>query len=136
MIDPKSLRIGNYIMNYSALSVVEGVYWDNPYQEHRAMVKNVERGNYAQPFAKDMSGITLTEEWLIRLGFSRLYNYGPIPQPVAFSLLGYFHIFENMNNWSLMIVDKTIKSDINYVHQLQNIFYVLTNEELIIKGEG
>ena len=68
--------------------------------------------------------IPLTEEWLTKFGFELIE--------------GNFHLYAN--GFSLDIngsitkfwVNETIV-DIKYVHQLQNLFFALTGEELKIK---
>jgi hypothetical protein len=74
--------------------------------------------------------IPLTEEWLLRFGFEK-------------SRLGYFTIFCGSNVMSVycfedfsrvQIVTQTV-STINHVHQLQNIYFALTGEELTLKTE-
>jgi hypothetical protein len=73
----------------------------------------------------------LTEEWLIKVGFIKLDSEG------------YFYIHEynmgfkvsedlKMVAWNNLHLDGV---KIEYLHQLQNLFYAITNEELTIKNE-
>lgn len=79
---------------------------------------------------KDLQPIPLTEEWLLRFGFEK-------------SRLGYFTVFCGNNVMSVccfddfsrvQIVTQTV-STINHVHQLQNLYFALTGEELTLKTE-
>lgn len=86
--------------------------------------------------------IPLTEDWLLKFGFRKGHNeYGNT-----------FHIMDTngytakftVEHWSdesiqdeykgLFWCDRVINKDANkYVHQLQNLYFALTGEELIIK---
>ena len=75
--------------------------------------------------------IPLTEEWLLKFGFE------------CFADGQYEKIFENLDfNWDketglyifLRTQEDNIKPDhIKHVHQLQNLYFALTGEELTIK---
>jgi hypothetical protein len=81
--------------------------------------------------AKEVEGIPLNEEWLKKFGFE------PSNEKDKYYFLG--------NNIAVSCADNKIKfimgnficslvlSEIQYVHQLQNLFYCLTNQELTIK---
>jgi len=138
---PEELRVGNIILgNGKIITVtdirrnelvelgykgsVNGDVSDDPYRSNEA------------PWLAKCSGIPLTEEWLIKFGFSypknqssfywiklsaSLFNINPdngvvwINNPVG----------EPFNNPAL----------IEYVHQLQNLYFALMGHELIIKTE-
>lgn len=85
--------------------------------------------------------IPLTEEWLIKFGFvnnseitsihdkSFTVKYeAPIHYKVEKHFGGQFRVF-NVDTKNEVI----IKNNIKYVHQLQNLYFVLTGEELEIK---
>jgi hypothetical protein len=80
--------------------------------------------------------ILITEDWLIKLGF---YEYDRMGENIFFSMKQY-----NDMNWNLHfnrnILTVSFKDlvwnksfEINYVHQLQNLFYCLCGYELTIK---
>jgi hypothetical protein len=66
--------------------------------------------------------IPLTEEWLLKFGFDDLgtYGYGR----------GNFHICLHENEFYFPINNR--KVFIKHVHQLQNLYFALTGEELTI----
>ncbi len=70
--------------------------------------------------------ITLTEEWLVKLGFDKIsgYEYRKGEFVAEYSILNYNFLWNNF----------VITIDLNHVHQLQNIYFALTNEELILKN--
>ena len=128
----KELRFGNYIMAISD-KVIETVI---KLEKNKINACN---DTYFIP-------IPLTEEWLIKFGFKydeqdeayikgilhiedrdtdRYLNKGTKDK-----LKGYFGIWFNPHN---CYVNNCFIIDIKYVHQLQNLYFALTGEELTIK---
>jgi len=115
-IKPQEIRIGNYIDNYSMpfLAVTGRLL--------RAFDESKE-------YCKLYKPIPLTSEWLVKLGFvSDNDKYDPIYKKGHVSLMGSGII----NDWILRHDSHGIVN-IQYLHQLQNGFYMITGEELIIK---
>ena len=79
---------------------------------------------------KNTKGITLTEQWIINLGFINLI----ISEHWIFPLV----IKKDKFGWTLQIstVNGLIicSSTINYVHELQNLYFAITKEELVYAG--
>jgi hypothetical protein len=100
------LRIGNLVKD--------------PYGETIKLV-SVERD------ASMLRPIELTEEWLVKFGFKRngSYIYAPMVNNYSLGIYksdnGYRFAISNWNSISIM-----------YIHQLQNLYFSLTNEELTI----
>ena len=115
------LRINNYIL-------------DKRSNEHKIVKAISSMGELAMvrfenemdiPFKKELSGILLTEEWLIKFGFEFLRQQG-----------GTQGVFSNG------VIELTLSNSGNiyygikilpYVHKLQNLYYALKDEELTIK---
>ena len=79
-------------------------------------------------------GIELTEEWLNRLGFNGIANGKYF---IGFNYCEYSvqKVGDIYNKWYFNHeFDKTkrITSNIKYVHQLQNLYFALTGDELKI----
>lgn len=97
------LRIGNWFIQYDEPEQFDGDFYH----------------------LSDIKFIPLTEEWLLKLGFKEVsdriyvknYHYG-----YEFGITNYFVI----KNGKHFIRYKHIK----YIHQLQNLYFALTNEEL------
>lgn len=116
------LRIGNYILSVdkkvgSVISLAkEGV---------GIMITEL---LFSYEFYEKVRPIPLTEEWLLKFGFVKLDTSD------IFYILGYnmqLKVSEclNMVAWhNLMLHDVKIE----YVHQLQNLYFALTGEELKI----
>jgi len=80
-------------------------------------------------FVEDLEGIPLTEEILIKAGFintsSGYYSNGKIE-------IGYTTTDDWLEYEYISITGQTEMTALKYVHQLQNLYYALTNEELVI----
>jgi hypothetical protein len=101
--------------------MVEGIYDDDLY-----FYEDDSRDSLVGNPLSNFSPIPLTEEWLLNLGFVK-------------GLSGAFYIGDCIFHISGYLSDKfddyMIKDNIKYVHQLQNIFFALTGEELIVDKE-
>ncbi len=112
------LRIGNkfYLPNGEIGTV--------SYHEIRLLTVAMEQPNYKP--------ISITEEWLLKFGFklinepNKRYHYGRLCLQFCKSRL-YPSGRTFFNNWA--ILDNLPK----HVHQLQNLYFALTGEELTIK---
>lgn len=69
--------------------------------------------------------IPITEEWLLKLGFT---------QSPAFKNLYFIGTFLNitLGNKIMFEINDQIISEIKYVHQLQNLYFALTQKELAV----
>jgi hypothetical protein len=122
------LRIGNLFI------LPNGDIGKISYHEIRLMVVAIEKPDY-QP-------IPLTEEWLLKFGFVQSSN----------NLGNTFHILKKDGVIVMFTIEHWTNTDINskyhnhwhceyllnghklqYLHQLQNIYFALTGEELTIK---
>jgi|DEB0MinimDraft_10_1074344.scaffolds.fasta_scaffold03054_9 hypothetical protein len=116
------LRIGNwvYISNVGEVQV-EGVDYGIMHNIHRYEEDSV-------------VGIPLTEEWLEKFGFEKVTDkdnvYGR-----HFYRLNQVDIFWDLDDggWLPFGFNVSNSVDFCYVHQLQNLYFALTGEELEIK---
>jgi hypothetical protein len=121
MIKRNELRIGNYVMdNVSG----EWMIVDEIGENVGAIVIN--RDKYPLPEGWNMGYIPLTPEILERCGFEQnspvygdYYNNGDI------------FIFKEKDGF-MLFDEGSIGNPFNYLHQLQNLFFALTGEELEI----
>jgi hypothetical protein len=124
MINANELRIGNYIFiaNSHPIVLVDAIIND-PFELY---VKDLDGIYIDYDYSLYAEPIPLTEEWLFRLGFNKYGDW-----------------FCEMNvNINISLVHKKtfigqdceveIKN-ITTVHQLQNLYFALTGEELQIK---
>ena len=75
-----------------------------------------------------LNPIPLTEEWLLKFGFE--YEHDHNSDTFIFYKENVKIIF---NNISFDFVFDKSEIELKYVHQLQNLFFALTNKELEIK---
>ena len=112
MLKANEIRLGNYYDHNGEYrqvtpSVIEEVW-------------NAER-TWCKP-------IPLTEELLLKMGFKYIGGEG-------YALDNGFSIYSSLRNGWMAIGTKLVPNikGVQYIHQLQNLYYALTNEELIIK---
>lgn len=108
MIKANELRIGNYFQSNVVGTLCIG-------QIHPA-----DFALYDGVILSNIEPIPLTEEWLIKFGFS-VYKHG--------AELGNFSILKLLNPIEYNCLGVNLK----YVHQLQNLYFCLCGEELTIK---
>jgi hypothetical protein len=77
------------------------------------------------------SPIPLTEEWLLKFGFEWNITY----QAIYKEGFGFYLNYLYRGGYSLTTFKKvtTVVCCLRYVHQLQNLYFALCNEELVIK---
>ena len=131
---PTDLRIGNYVYYEHTTHIVSGVHGNKVYSW---WVKDGEP--VIEYEAKDISGtqvenpymdvinqyepIPLTEEWLLKFGGTyKSYGYGD-DEWKSWNING-FSFRQNGKGITFTLGD----NDIDYVHELQNLFYVLKKE--------
>ena len=107
MIQANELRLGNLVNLRGHITEIQALKSD------RCMALD----DFAE--YEDLEPIPLSEEWISNLNSLGRYNCN-------------FH--NPTKRWFLMIGDNIDVSDgFNHVHQLQNVYFALTNEELTIK---
>jgi len=110
------LRIGNYIDYETEREIVT-------MQITYEYIRLIHNGN------KNFKPIELTEDWLLKFGFKyslRLDDFMFKDQNDVFEIQPYKKGFLNLVIWH----DNEILQEIKYVHQLQNLYFALTGEEL------
>lgn len=125
------LRTGNLIQtDYEGTMEVVNInserleYIDAKKPNYRAI------GRFELAFVKP---IPLTEEWLLKFGFEKVSRTWRFILPVGICELGIRYSSANPSYYSAFINEQFMTREIQYVHQLQNLFFAITNEELIIK---
>jgi hypothetical protein len=121
MKNTDGLQIGNYLnfKNTNDLAAVYLIHGDNHFDCRDEYGSFIPNGNY--------EFIKLDANWLEYLGFIKLDTDG------------YFYIHEDKMGFKVsedlkMVAWNNLHLDgvkIDYVHQLQNLFYSITNEKLI-----
>jgi hypothetical protein len=130
------LRIGNYATIENGVwptmkgipLIVNGTrcYKDNDFPASTGDV-NLNEGEYNQ-FDEFIRPVPLTEEWLLKFGFE-LQLRGTIKDYLKFNSDGVSEMLISSINgteWTTY----GVRYKIQYVHQLQNLYYALTGQEL------
>jgi hypothetical protein len=112
----EELMIGNYI---SDIHASESSYW----QVKQLLGKVCYYGDYYSEEYENLKPIPLTEEWLVRFGAEkRSLHYYKLNGIIICVQDFFFECYLG-----------GINVHIKYVHQLQNLYYTLTNKHLTIK---
>lgn len=112
---PNELRIGNYYYWGQDNEILQVTLFD--FYELYTGEENID----------SWKPIPLTEEWLLKFGFK--YN----KKEMGF-LKDNFHIEVRGYGCPVFVYPTFHLTDIKHVHQLQNLYFSLTGEELTIKG--
>jgi len=81
---------------------------------------------------EDAEPIPLTREWLEKFGLFKYNNAWVFEMPEERQYLGGFSIFDYGNRLAYNTSD-IINPPLEFVHQLQNLYFALTGEELTLK---
>ena len=139
MINANELRIGNLVLNvFDNPLIVASI---NPYYSLANPVEGINSRSVDglplgfSPFDK-IKPIKLTEKWLLNMGFKKEFNNG-MPSGHTYwegdkiDLTNDLELSTSSHMYASISVTGSIQ--FKYVHQLQNIYKALTNEELNIK---
>lgn len=127
MILPNDLRIGNFV--HTAIGFGDGVniIIDKISQiSHDSVMLSLYDGikiNYDA-----IQGIPITPEWMERFGFKKVVDNG---WPVRYVLDDYNEYFED-KEW-IINGDRITSVELEYVHQLQNLYFAIVGNEMPIE---
>lgn len=123
---PEELRIGNFYNHVKAGEIQLDAEWIS----------------YFAKFTELLEPIPLTEDWLKKMGFEQDTALGlstntyskQVKSDMPNWIFGLSHVLP-INNWQLYLgkSQQYQVTTIEFVHQLQNLFYALTGEELTIQ---
>lgn len=115
MKNAKELRIGNLV-------TIDGVVVEIYEVTHGV----IEIANGAEPYSiNDIEPIPITEEWLISVGFVKQLD-GNYKHPNSHEIEVFFH-----NRGFEVMVNSTCKNHIKHVHDVQNMYFALTGDEVL-----
>ncbi|MEN5306801.1 hypothetical protein ABE425_04755 [Chryseobacterium cucumeris] len=106
MIAPQELRLGNKVLRNGIIVTVDNqTFWD------------------VEKYPDQYEPIELNEDWLLKFGFHKVQY--------SFWINGL--AVHNNTPFEFYILYEQNRTYIKYVHQLQNLYFALTGEELKIK---
>ena len=133
MTQPQELRLGNLLQDDKGnICTVRRLSREDEEDILIEEKMNLKTLNY------DVFGIPLTEEILLKFGFNKDYKKGYIGIDVSnsdFVLTEPLKMGEWQTNYTFQFETGSVPKfkEIEYVHQLQNIFFSLCGEELTFK---
>lgn len=131
MIRMEELRIGN-IVSYRGEKdcIVSNI--GNSFETVKQVGLNIQP--YGSDDLNEYEPIPLTEEWLLKFGFvEELFNGEIKTSDFYKGRIGILGNIGDSNIRQLRFELKCCQVFIQYVHQLQNLYFALTNEELEVK---
>ena len=118
----QDLRIGNYVNHICNDELVTDVIADVGYHLLSSPKSTTSRKD--SDVVKELKPIPLTEEWLLKFGFEKLKGWD---DTFFFQLNGVQILEYNGSGYDYN------SFNIKHAHQLQNLYFALTGEELTIK---
>jgi hypothetical protein len=124
---PKELRLGNYILDRGGkvLKIDFMEYLQEGY-DCKVGQNIVFAGEEVHPMTEYTDYATptpITDQWITKLGFeSNTFNWK----------LGDFRMSKNQGRYIIAFRSQILLRDVKHVHQLQNLYFALTGEELTI----
>lgn len=109
----QDLRIGNLVNEYGIPTIIDS-----------RMLQGIESANEGNKIIIDLSYIPLTEEWLLKFGFYKNIDTELFEKSgfqIDFSVIKCHFYLPNYGDWY---------NELEFVHQLQNLYFALTGEEL------
>jgi hypothetical protein len=131
-MEANELRIGNYVFYRDKDTLLE---------VSNIGVKGFETINYqglvyGSCDVNEYNPIPITKEWLLKFGFELTSNYPPEGKMFTYKdIKGY--MLDVCIAYQFISVSQNIGTvrikNVKYIHQLQNLYFYLTGEELTIK---
>lgn len=124
---PTEFRIGNYLISKRD----DAVLFVDEINQSDIVTIVLDRSKYPLPMGWEAEPIELTDEWLEKLGFEKKWEsngaYYIWEKPgVEFGI----YLNKHSEYW---FEDYSSGLEIKYVHQLQNLYFALTEGELTLK---
>lgn len=136
-MNPTELRLGNFIDYEATTHMITGLGESTCNSKWLGYPEDIYLHSYSE-----LKPIVLTEEWLVKFGFelkAKEFNFWGKNGWHISNTNGSFQKDTGdvivQEEWYLFIADKPVHMlpKIQYVHQLQNLYFSLTGEELTLK---
>lgn len=129
-MDPKDLRIGNYIQQDGKVVQVQSVSNDGiGYFHFETQASNKEELFHADENGK---GIPLTEKWLLKLGFEDIGG-DDYERTFVYKDNRRIKIKAHQPDLIHLEIANNYWGQIQFVHNLQNLYHALIAEDLVAK---
>lgn len=128
-MEARELRIGNYVFeDYGGVYVVREI------RENKILISKSKKAIAVGYKKEEIIPIPLTEEWLLKFGYS-ITTSNSAGKRYSKVVKGVFAADLSLTYWDTTIdAGKIFRMDryIKHVHQLQNLYFALTGEELTL----
>ena len=134
MINPNELRVGNKVTMPFLGDVILDVIGIAVNSENKTFIQTEnQKDNFFELPIKHQP-IPLTEEWLVRFGFEKAIT--------AFTYFWHYKkirisqndTFVGKDTFLCMLIGNNLGTNIQHVHQLQNLYFALAGEELTLNS--
>ena len=124
MLDPKEVRAGNWVLKITGTDTNTKSFYE---------YKPIALDEYYYPFAKVCFPIKLSSTILGKSGFQHEFGdwYKNLPSELIEGGLPFLRYKHKEKSW--YIKDMKLPAQPVYLHQLQNLYYALTGQELTIR---
>ena len=138
VMEAKKLRIGNLVGIQETALHADGCNYLEAIFEIEELKKDVAqfKGYHSGEYYKDLKGVKINEGLLSLYGFKRSNErliYLPVPEiksEIHYEKHNYGNVIVLYNDFGSFI-----PNDIEYLHELQNLFFAITGTELELKHE-
>ena len=135
-IKPEELRLGNYVKDRGGKTIRIDFFehFEKDY-DCKFGQKNFFNGDEVHPlteYTQYAQPIALTEEWLLKFGFIKIENINCWVKNWGRNGAEFVKFDDYYKLFSYQLGNANYRVIEYGVHQLQNIFYAITNQELII----
>jgi hypothetical protein len=137
-MEAKELRIGNLAQDkegniHTIIGIESSLGWnDDVNTAFSKYLESVRTDLTLQEriYLSQLKPIPITEEWFLKFGFQFIHLHSRIK---IYSLDGFQYRSSKYSRGLKHRQLSNLKKTIQYVHQLQNLYFLLTNKELTIK---
>lgn len=130
MIDPKELRVGNFVRlnNAEHWPSLTGQEFQvvSIHQEFAGLINNADRETLLSQFYIFIEPIELKQAWLVKMGFVTCLDC----MLIRFEQYNIKYLHGVISAGRIDEESMFYLRHINYVHQVQNLHFLLTGEEL------
>jgi hypothetical protein len=110
------LRVGNLLDYNGKTIIVDTIYYDQI---------NLDFTDFSGIKFEALKGIPISEEWLLKFGFAR-FPWGLVKEELLFR-----DNIQTPCKELTLEVGNGFRVTVQYIHQLQNLYFALTGKELI-----
>jgi hypothetical protein len=131
MIKVTELRLGNWVSYRYSMGKTGDGPWEQDFIDKQLLrAKDIA---YCEEVPSNFNPIPLTAEWLIKFGLEKHDEMRLYPNiPTYIDIINQVTVRKEESKWRFIYQGSRLLNNLKYVHQLQNLFFALTGEELTI----